>query len=356
MSKRSTLEIERLIEQNLSLVKFVVKKYFTLNNNDFDDLVALGNIGLLKAAQTFDDSKNIKFSVYAIPCIKNEINMHLRKKSFYNYISLTTPISADPEGHVLMLSDCISDSSSNFSKNFENQEEFAKFISIVLNVLHTKEKFVILYTLAGINQYIIGEILDINQPYVSRLISWAREKLTFHLKSERHFDEIFSVKHESNNLYKMTFSSDDVENFDEIFANFSQNSNFIKNLSGFKIVLSKNTFTVFFIAEQDVFLYLAYLMQKIDGYIISENTLMDLICQVKPKRESISTTVGAEILEYILSLNCFSVAQVKEHFPNASATDINNTIHRAKLKNLIKTISRGNYEVVPNKEDVSPTN
>ena len=45
-----------LIERNLRLVAHISKKYST-TNIDQDDLISIGSIGLIKAINSFDDSK-----------------------------------------------------------------------------------------------------------------------------------------------------------------------------------------------------------------------------------------------------------------------------------------------------------
>lgn len=62
----------KLIEHNLRLVAHVIKKYYS-NNNDQDDLVSIGTIGLIKAVNTFDYTKGIRLSSYAARCIENAI-------------------------------------------------------------------------------------------------------------------------------------------------------------------------------------------------------------------------------------------------------------------------------------------
>ncbi len=66
-----------LIENNMGLVRSVVKRF--LNRGcEYDDLVQIGSIGLLKAIKKFDTSFNVKFSTYAIPMIIGEIKRFLR--------------------------------------------------------------------------------------------------------------------------------------------------------------------------------------------------------------------------------------------------------------------------------------
>lgn len=57
-----------LIERNLRLVAHIVKKYQS-GEEDLDDLISIGTIGLIKAISTFDISKSTRLSTYAARCI-----------------------------------------------------------------------------------------------------------------------------------------------------------------------------------------------------------------------------------------------------------------------------------------------
>lgn len=59
-----------LIEHNLRLVTHIVKKYSPTAGNDADDLISIGTIGLIKAIDSFDDTKKIRLATYAARCIQ----------------------------------------------------------------------------------------------------------------------------------------------------------------------------------------------------------------------------------------------------------------------------------------------
>lgn len=61
-----------LIERNLRLVAHIVKKYQGLDE-DLDDLISIGTIGLIKAISTFDADKGNRLATYAARCIENAI-------------------------------------------------------------------------------------------------------------------------------------------------------------------------------------------------------------------------------------------------------------------------------------------
>ena len=68
---------EKVIEDNLALVKYLVKR-FTGRGVEFDDLYQWGCLGLVKAVDRFDPAYPVKFSTYAVPVIMGEIRRWLR--------------------------------------------------------------------------------------------------------------------------------------------------------------------------------------------------------------------------------------------------------------------------------------
>ena len=68
-----------LIERNLRLVAHIIKKYQGLDE-DPDDLISIGTIGLIKAISTYDMSKGSRLATYAARCIDNELLMMLRNR------------------------------------------------------------------------------------------------------------------------------------------------------------------------------------------------------------------------------------------------------------------------------------
>lgn len=69
--------LDALIVENTPLVKSVVRRY-SGKNVEYDDLMQLGSMGLLKAIKNFDENYNVRFSTYAVPMIAGEIKRFLR--------------------------------------------------------------------------------------------------------------------------------------------------------------------------------------------------------------------------------------------------------------------------------------
>ncbi|MBE6693832.1 MAG: sigma-70 family RNA polymerase sigma factor [Ruminococcaceae bacterium] len=69
--------MERLVIENTGLVRSIALK-FRDRGTEFEDLMQIGMIGMVKAIRSFDVSRGTAFSTYAVPLIIGEIRRHLR--------------------------------------------------------------------------------------------------------------------------------------------------------------------------------------------------------------------------------------------------------------------------------------
>lgn len=70
--------MDKMIREHTGLVKSIAFRLSNIYREDFDDLVQIGFIGLIKAIRGFDENKGYKFSTYAVPLITGEIRSQLR--------------------------------------------------------------------------------------------------------------------------------------------------------------------------------------------------------------------------------------------------------------------------------------
>ena len=68
---------EELMRINFGLVRSIVQR-FRDRGVEYDDLMQIGSIGMLKAIRSFDPSKGTVFSTYAVPLIIGEIRRFIR--------------------------------------------------------------------------------------------------------------------------------------------------------------------------------------------------------------------------------------------------------------------------------------
>ena len=71
---------DKLVNGNLRLVLSVIQR-FTGRGVDIEDLFQIGVIGLIKAINNFDLSKEVRFSTYCVPMITGELRRYLRDNS-----------------------------------------------------------------------------------------------------------------------------------------------------------------------------------------------------------------------------------------------------------------------------------
>ena len=110
-----------LVERNLRLVVYIAKK-FENTGIGIEDLISIGTIGLMKAINTFNTSKNIKLATYASRCIENEILMFLRRSNRMKAeISIDEPLNQDGDGNELLLSDILGTDADVTSRNIEDE-------------------------------------------------------------------------------------------------------------------------------------------------------------------------------------------------------------------------------------------
>lgn len=171
-----------LIERNLRLVAHVIKKYQYLEE-DQEDLISIGTIGLIKAVATFNAEKGNRLAAYASKCIDNEILMYLRsKKKTSKEISLYEPIGTDREGNEIKLYDIIGTEEEDVPERLYLKENIQKLYEKVENELSQREKLVLkmrygLYNGEEYTQREIARQLGISRSYVSRIEKSAVEKL-----------------------------------------------------------------------------------------------------------------------------------------------------------------------------------
>jgi len=72
---------EQLIEQYMALVRSLARRY-SHRGEQFDDLVQIGSIGLIKAIDRFDVDRGVELTTYATPNIIGEIKRHFRDRGW----------------------------------------------------------------------------------------------------------------------------------------------------------------------------------------------------------------------------------------------------------------------------------
>lgn len=170
-----------LTEHNLRLVAHIAKKYQNVDE-EMEDMISIGTIGLIKAIDSFDAGKG-KLSTYASRCIDNELLMFLRaKKKTSREVSLYEPIGTDREGNEINLLDIIEQDQIDVIDRMEAEDKLSRLSGLIHAALNDREREIITLRYGLTNEYEvtqreIGRKLGISRSYVSRIEKRALEKL-----------------------------------------------------------------------------------------------------------------------------------------------------------------------------------
>ena len=170
-----------LVERNMRLVAHIAKKYQNVDE-EMEDLISIGCIGLIKAIDSFDEGRG-RLATYACRCIDNELLMMLRgKKKTSREVSLFEPIGQDKEGNEIHLVDIIEQQQYDIVEELEKQKHIGRLAGYMKQCLSKREREILIlrYGLAGedeLTQNDIGALFGISRSYVSRIEKKALQKL-----------------------------------------------------------------------------------------------------------------------------------------------------------------------------------
>ncbi len=176
-----------LIERNMRLVAHIARKYQN-QEDDMEDLISVGTIGLIKAIDSYDARKGCKLVTYASRCIDNELLMLMRgKRKTAREVSLFEPIGTDKEGNEITLLDICTQNHEDYSDSMERKNQLRIMTQVVNSSLNEREKRILImrFGLNGtdeLTQREVGKILGISRSYVSRIEKRALDKLRESMK------------------------------------------------------------------------------------------------------------------------------------------------------------------------------
>ena len=161
---------DKLIRHNLRLVAHVAKKYYTTPDKQ-DDFISIGTIGLIKAVDTYDPARTVRFASYASQCIQNELRMHLRRvRREAGTLSLQEPLEG--ENGMLTLADTLPDEAV-MEEDCERRDATARLRALVEQLPERDRQLLTLrYGLGGgapLTQQEVAARFGISRSYVSRL-------------------------------------------------------------------------------------------------------------------------------------------------------------------------------------------
>lgn len=167
-------ERNKLVEDNINLVYYIVNRYFN-NYGDREEFISEGSMGLIRAANTYDKTKKIKFSTYACRCIYNEISKYL---NIQNYNCRRANVDA------LSIDNTIYDNNEKltFKELLECEEDYSvanvSYLLDLIDTLNVKDgKYACVKKAEGYSLREIADVLGVSKEAVRQKICRVKRKL-----------------------------------------------------------------------------------------------------------------------------------------------------------------------------------
>lgn len=196
---------EKLIVHNTRLVVYLVnQKFSNILPEDKKDFISIGMIGLIKAVDSFDLSKNFSFTTYASRCIMNEILMFVRKNNKNNEIeSLDKVLRVDDNDELtfgdLNLTLLFQENDLDVESIVERKELILELNKILDNFSEKEKKIIQLYF--GLNldkkqypQREIAKLVGLSPSHISRVIRKITKKLNVIINNKQNYNIDFKQK------------------------------------------------------------------------------------------------------------------------------------------------------------------
>ena len=186
--KKGDLEAKnKILESNLKFV-FDIAKHYTGRGLSILELISEGNMGLLKAIDKFDETKDVKFISYAVWWIRQAMSDAIRKNKLINFIEIEPNTDNDSAINKKLIDE--EDDVYNSNEKSNENEEFEKelnenqrhYISNLLSCLTSREREIIedfygLNDKEELNLTEIGEKCDLSIERVRQIKLVAMRKL-----------------------------------------------------------------------------------------------------------------------------------------------------------------------------------
>lgn len=159
-----------ILEANLRFV-FDIAKHYTGRGVPISELISDGNMGLLRAIEKFDESKDVKFISYAVWWIRQAMLESIKRRNAINFVEIEPNTDNDVSMDKKLIEDDEDDTSFNNDFSNENDEKESEIkigqkniVIKLLNVLDERERDVI-ESYYGINDKKELTLTDIGKKY-----------------------------------------------------------------------------------------------------------------------------------------------------------------------------------------------
>ena len=159
-----------ILEANLRFV-FDIAKHYTGRGVPISELISDGNIGLLRAIEKFDESKDVKFISYAVWWIRQAMLESIKRRNAINFVEIEPNTDNDSSMDKKLIEDDEDDvsfnndfSNENDEKSIEVSENQRNIITSLIGTLSDRERDIV-ENYYGINDKKELTLTDIGKKY-----------------------------------------------------------------------------------------------------------------------------------------------------------------------------------------------
>ena len=159
-----------ILEANLRFV-FDIAKHYTGRGVPISELISDGNIGLLRAIEKFDESKDVKFISYAVWWIRQAMLESSKRRNAINFVEIEPNTDNDSSMDKKLIEDDEDDvsfnndfSNENDEKSIEVSENQRNIITSLIGTLSDRERDIV-ENYYGINDKKELTLTDIGKKY-----------------------------------------------------------------------------------------------------------------------------------------------------------------------------------------------
>lgn len=160
-----------IIKSNLRFV-FDIAKHYTGRGVSILELISEGNMGLIKAIDKFDESKDVKFISYAVWWIRQSILESIKKRNLVNFVGIESDkdndssidnrkIEDEEDDNVQVFNNFSTENEDGYNEVNENRR---KIISKIIETLSGRERDII-EKYYGLNENEEQTLTDIGKKY-----------------------------------------------------------------------------------------------------------------------------------------------------------------------------------------------
>lgn len=138
-----------ILEANLRFV-FDIAKHYTGRGVPISELISDGNIGLLRAIEKFDESKDVKFISYAVWWIRQAMLESIKRRNAINFVEIEPNTDNDSSMDKKLIEDDEDDvsfnndfSNENDEKSIEVSENQRNIITSLIGTLSDRERDIV---------------------------------------------------------------------------------------------------------------------------------------------------------------------------------------------------------------------